>query len=421
MYSYSQDGITISSIQDIRKPNKDKKFPVKIRVTYKRDRKYYSTGKNMSVQEWESLPGTKSKAASELKFAIQTSFNLVSKVAQGLINDGGFSFELLNIRLGKGVDSNLNSAFASKIQILKKEERAGSQLFYGYTLSSIEKFAGDNISFNSVTLDWLKKYEKWMLDRNMSYSTIGIYMRTLRAIINEAKKAGIIRAMDYPFGKDKYQIPSGESRKMALTRDDIMKVIQYDDQWEATARYRDLWILSYLINGINIGDLVRLKDNNIKDGEIRFFRAKTIRTTKKKKEIIATLTPMVGEMIERWGVKGRKPSDYIFPYLTGKEDAMQERLIIMDLTKRINKKLKTIADSIGIAKFTTYSARHSHATVLKRLGVNIASIAENLGHPDVRVTEAYLDSFEKLERQNNAALLTNYPDDNIAEESAKQV
>lgn len=61
--------------------------------------------------------------------------------------------------------------------------------------------------------------------------------------------------------------------------------------------------------------------------------------------------------------------------------------------------------------FTTYSARHSFATVLKRSGTNVAFISESLGHPDLKTTEDYLDSFEKEERQKNALLLTAFAQD----------
>ena len=47
-----------------------------------------------------------------------------------------------------------------------------------------------------------------------------------------------------------------------------------------------------------------------------------------------------------------------------------------------------------IEHLTTYVARHTFATVLKRSGVNIAIISESLGHSDLSTTQIYLDSFE---------------------------
>ena len=70
--------------------------------------------------------------------------------------------------------------------------------------------------------------------------------------------------------------------------------------------------------------------------------------------------------------------------------------------------MKLIGKNLDIGRITTYTARHSFATVLKRSGANIAYISESLGHNDLKTTESYLASFEKDERIKNAALLTNF-------------
>jgi integrase len=67
-----------------------------------------------------------------------------------------------------------------------------------------------------------------------------------------------------------------------------------------------------------------------------------------------------------------------------------------------------IAEALGIDHISTYTARHSFATVLKRSGANIAYISESLGHSSQRTTENYLSSFEREERERNAELLTKF-------------
>lgn len=67
-----------------------------------------------------------------------------------------------------------------------------------------------------------------------------------------------------------------------------------------------------------------------------------------------------------------------------------------------------IGKELKIGNISTYTARHSFATVLKRSGANIAYISESLGHNNLQTTEHYLASFEKEERQKNAALLTKF-------------
>ena len=99
MFSYSKDGITIASILDKRKENKNEKFPVKIRVTFKRIRKYYSTGKDLTIEEWNILPSVKSKNLKEIRESIENSFSLVKSNVEVLAEKGGFSFDSLNFFL----------------------------------------------------------------------------------------------------------------------------------------------------------------------------------------------------------------------------------------------------------------------------------------------------------------------------------
>lgn len=410
MFNYSHNGITIASILDNRRSNKDDKYPVKIRVTFSRDRKYYSTGKNLSKIEWEKLPNSKSKTYSEIKSDIQTSFDKVKESVQSLESEDRFSFASLNINLSKCVNDSLNSAFTAKIKSLEIDGRAGSQSYYSCALSSIEKFAGTNIQFVDVNVEWLKRYEKQMLQDKRSYTTIGMYLRALRTLLNDAKRARVIKDYQYPFGKDddKYSIPTGTGRKLALNLQQIKSIITYSDGNPTTEMYRDLWFFSYLCNGINFKDIVRLKYSNIQNGEICYLRAKTLRTSKVKKEIRAILTPEMNKIISRWGNKEKKPDHFIFTYLNGKETPMEEQIIVHDLIHRTNKRLKVIGTSLNIDNLRTYSARHSFATVLKRSGANISFISESLGHADLKTTENYLASFEQDERIKNAALLTNF-------------
>ena len=138
MLTYSHNGISLASMIDTRRGIKDGKFPVKIRVTFSRERKYYSTGKRLSSDEWEKLPTTKSRAYSEIKSDIQISFDKVKDIVQTLEAESSFSFEALNSRLGRCLTDSVNSAFKAKIKSLEIEGRAGTQVYYNCALTSFE-------------------------------------------------------------------------------------------------------------------------------------------------------------------------------------------------------------------------------------------------------------------------------------------
>ena len=406
MFNYSKDGITIAAMIDNRKPNQKGDFPIKIRVTYQRKRTYFLTGKGLKLDEWIKLPTAKNRALVETRESIENSFSLVKSNVEALATIGGFSFDTLNIRLGRGGGSTINSALRARILLLRKDDKIGTMQLSEYVLKTLERFLGRDLDFESITVDWLRKYEKYLLI-DKSYTTVSIQMRIIRTLMNQAKRDGIIKETQYPFAKGKYEIKEGGNIKKALTLDQIKKIFDFTDGNETTERYRDLWIFSYLCNGINVADLVKLKFKNIKDGDICFVRQKTEYTNKNRKEIQASLTFEMQNIIDRWGNKTNN-ENYIFPYLSGKEDAEHRHKITKDLTKRINQRMKKIGEHLNIGNITTYTARHSFATVLKRSGANIAAISESLGHSDLKTTESYLASFEKEERQKNAGYLTDF-------------
>lgn len=407
--NYSKDGITVAPMLDTAHPKKSGKCPVKIRVTYKRIRWYYPTGKDMTAEEWAALPTTKARIFVAVRKDIESSYQIVRSAVEELATSGGFSLEALNNRLKNAATDTVNTAFRARMEALSKALQVGNMLIYDNVLKGLERFAGPRIHFESITVLWLEKYVLFLRKEGKAQTTIAIHLRTLRAILNIAKQQGIIREAQYPFGRGpgKYRIQAGTGRKMALTLEQIGRIARYDDGRQTTARYRDYWLFLYLCNGINVADFVRLRYRDIVNGEICFTRQKTENTLRTLRDIRVVLTPPMQEIINRWG-NLKRPDAFIFPVLTGREDAMTAKNRTKDMTHTINKRMKEIGEQLGIGSISTYTARHSFATVLKRAGANIAYISESLGHSDLKTTENYLASFEREERVKNAELLTRF-------------
>ena len=103
------------------------------------------------------------------------------------------------------------------------------------------------------------------------------------------------------------------------------------------------------------------------------------------------------EIIRRYSRQDATSEDYIFPILDRKihRTEMQRKNRIHKVIGKVNPCLAEIGRMAGLeTHLTTYVARHTFATVLKRSGVNIAIISESMGHSDIATTQIYLDSFE---------------------------
>ena len=91
MLHYSKDGITVSVMLDTRRLKSDGKYPVKIRVTSNRERRYYSTGKDLTPEEWEAMPTTKARTLASVRKDIESSYQIVRSAVEDLAISGRFT------------------------------------------------------------------------------------------------------------------------------------------------------------------------------------------------------------------------------------------------------------------------------------------------------------------------------------------
>jgi len=424
METFELSGITLAVHLDTRRVREDLTFLVKYRVTYHRKRVYYSSGIHLTEDQWKALPTTRKAELIDLKRLIQKGFDLVKQHIKEMVEGDGFTFEGLKRRLSKGRTDSLLVAFKNKIYALNESNQIGTGITYQCALNSISLFIGNkkkdktkpetwpeqpkkDLKFSEVTVDWLRRYENHLLKEDKTRTTIKFYIGCIRAIMNEAKQEKSIIEAGYPFGKGKFEIKTGIGRKLALTLQQIKAVKEFPLLTDSEKRCRDLWFFSYLCNGINFNDMLKLKYKDIAGGEIHFIRQKTKRTTREQKEIVATLLPEMKAIIDKWG-NPKHPDNYIFPFLHKGMIPKAEKLEIQNVVRLVNKKMARISEALNYDKISTYTARHSYATVLKRSGANIAFISESLGHSDLRTTEAYLASFETEERAKNASKLVQF-------------
>lgn len=396
MYRFRKDGISVLTVVDRRRKKNNGLYPVKIEVIYRRVQKYFPTGQDVSDQEWESFLHARRRPRKCAN--IENSFYLIRNAVEQLAQKGEFSFRRLEARLGRS-DDTVNEAIKEKMNFLLKQGKINSFYRYRSTLHGIEKFAGEKVCFNSVTPSWLRKCEKSWKEEGKNCTTISIYMKTLRSIFNKALDEGIIREGSYPFGKNGYMIPASSPRKLALTKSQIEKVRHW--KGESDIEYwRDLWMFSYLCNGINFRDMIFLKYKDICDGEITFIRSKTADSRKHVKTIHATITPLMREIMERSGNGADGDGEkFIFRHARGGETPMEVSLLVRSVISSCNSAMKRLANDIGIPAFSTYAARHSFATILKKSGADISFISESLGHTSLAMTENYLAGYDKEERQ----------------------
>ena len=144
-------------------------------------------------------------------------------------------------------------------------------------------------------------------------------LRNLRTLFNDAVTYGVAEANWYPFKK--FEMPSEEPVKLALPVKDL-RIIRDFPAEEFCQRYLDVFMLSFYLIGINIGDLLLLRPTDMVGGRIEFSRQKT------KKRYSIKVEPEAQEIINRW--RGKK---YLLCF-------MDERADYRSFLKMMNKHLK---------------------------------------------------------------------------------
>lgn len=403
--------VSISLTLDTRRTGDE--VAVAVRVNYDRKTFYYRTGYKCSLAEWEKLCKATGKGNAMKGTLYQTKLNQIAvfeKVkqhVQDLVNRNEFSIEKLKVYLtGKASDT-----FNDLWRDVSNAKSEGTRYAYLSALNSFAKYVGDNVPYSSIGEDIIRKWHKRMEEDKISVTTIGMYSRACRVVMKAAIKRGLLNESKYPFHKDAIRIKKGNVRNNDyLPIDEIKKLMNF----HAPSRWResyadvvyeaiDLWIFSYLANGMNVADMSLLTWNDhyfsSQKTELSFIRKKTMNTSERVTEIFIPIIPELKAILDRRAsvpVLGNR----VFPFILGDEsDPVKSRKLIMLWNSNIQDRVMAACKEIGIEKRVSPTwARHSFATNLTFAGVSERYISQAMGHSLKTVTQGYIGLFPPEKR-----------------------
>jgi integrase/recombinase XerD len=399
--------VNLKVVPDERRLKSNERYPLKLRVTFKGKRKYYSTSYDVSNEEWEIINSTDAKGnLRKIKNGIAAIETKSQKLCEEIIPFSFYDFEKEFFKEKPDIYS-IEVAYNQYIAQLKANEQFSTAESYQTSLNSLKRYK-NNLRFEDITKEFLQGFENWLLSKERSITTVGIYLRSLRSIMNIAKDEEIIDAKSYPFGKRKYIIPTGKNIKKALTIEQVKQIFNYEvAPGSAMERAKDYWILSYLCNGINMMDLAQLRQKDVHPTYISFIRQKTKRTTKGNRTTITIpRNNFIDQILGRRAVTASNPDQYIFGII-GLDDTIEtKRKKIKQFTDVTNDWMKRIGKELGFdIKLTSYVARHSFATILVKSGAPMKLASQCLGHQSIITTEKYFAGFDlSTQAEYNKAL-----------------
>ena len=412
---------TTAIIVDDRYPRKkDNKSPVKLRVTINRKARYYGVGEYLTPDELTNNVYTLKPRGDYKKMFVE--FTEIKNRADAILETMETpTFEQFKrLFMQKGSGGNVKKYFDTYINTLKIDDQPGTASNYESAKTSLETMKGiESLNFRDITPEWLKDYQKKMQKAGKSITTVSMYLRALRTLYNQAIRDGVISQTYYPFGRDKYIIPSARNHKRPLERWEIETLAGYQGK-PINEMYRDFFLLSYSLMGLNFADLLTLQWNNIKhkttkdNGEtetvkyLQIVRRKTEHTTQGDQQTIEiNINDYAQYIIDKYG-NGKK---YVFSIIPPGDTPGEQRRKIKNFVRNTNQALKLIAKETGITEnISTMFARHSAAVHGLDGGATIGDVSHALGHKDLKTTSNYIKSMEGGKRKLADALKISVPE-----------
>ena len=251
---------------------------------------------------------------------------------------------------------------------------------YLTALRSFVSFAGDSLLVEEIDQLLMEHYQQHLKSKGICLNTISCYMRSLRTIYNKVLVKKKIKNKESPFAT--VFMGKTRTRKRSITDEDILRILQLVLPAHSYLKLcQDILLFSLYALGMPFVDIAYLQRSQISDGIILYYRHKT------KQPIHVRIEPCIQQIIDRYY---NPKSKYVFPFITS-ENALKATREYLTNLGRYNRTLKRIAAMAGVnANITSYTMRHTWASLAFRNNVDLPIISKALGHTNTNTTMTYI-------------------------------
>ena len=282
---------------------------------------------------------------------------------------------------------------------LQQEGRFATANIYKYALRAFtQSVGGGEIFWGGLNRRALHRFQTYREDLQKSYNTSSSYIRALRAVYNRAVDRGLVAGEFRLFANLKTGVTS--EKKRAVTASQMQKLVHTPENRKLSPKIcqaQDTLSLMILLQGMPYTDLAHLHKNDLNGELLTCHRQKT------GTELCVKVVPEAMVLIDRY--RNYEPdSPYLLNFLSGTcsdKEAFEE---YQGKLRELNLHLSKLPELCGVegVKVSSYTARHTWATLAKYCQVPEEIISEGLGHSSLEVTRTYLKSFggDELEKAN---------------------
>lgn len=374
---------------DTRRAKQDGTFPVKVVVAHNAAISFH-TGVSATEEQWTGSELNKKADNYKTKNSIiRDKLYKIESVVLSLERDSSIK-NMSDKKLKDKIEESIKGKKGKKYidihdSFVDEKQNKRTRQIYQSTRNKITSI-DERATFSDIDAKWIQEFDSSMMDDGLSINARAIHMRNIRAVFNYAIDNDIIDLNVYPFRK--FKIKKQQTPKRSLSDEQLKLIRDYEGYFK---EYADFFMLSFYLIGINIIDILHVKE--IVNGRIEYHRAKTgrfysIEVSEEAKQIINAHRG--SEYLLKWR---ERYADY-----TGFK--FRVNLNLKKLTFKRNNMVQPICEDL-----TTYYARHTWATIASKLDIPKETIAAALGHGGNTVTDVYIDfDMKKVDEANKKVI-----------------
>lgn len=297
---------------------------------------------------------------------------------------------------------NLSEFMKQLIRSLKEEGRYSTAHIYQSTLNAFVRFSKtDKVQINQLERAVLKRFENYLRNKECSWNTVSTYMRTLRSTYNKAVDEGLVIGKERLFKHVYTGVKVTVKRALEANEMNRLLNVRTPHPLSPNLQKSRAWItLMFLLRGMPFIDLAHLHKKDLQDSVISYRRHKT------GSPLAVEVPPEAGRIIEQYR-NNDADSPYLLPILSGEKTGEEAYTEYRHTLRKLNRNLKQLAVYCGIrAQISSYTSRHTWATLAKYCHLPEQLICDALGHSSVKMTETYLKGFkdEELSKANEVII-----------------
>lgn len=378
-----------------KKKNSQGLFPLAIRVTKNRKSSYIYTGFNIALNQWDDQKRIVKKNHPNSKRLNNLLLSKIAEISDTVLevesDSKSTSVSHIKQRIQKGSDTNFFDLAQKHIQTLIRRNQHHQAKTEEGRIKVLKEFAKTTtLPFENITESFLYRFKSYLLgDKKLTERTVVNYLILIRTTFNIAIRDEVIDRDLYPFGRGKVTIRIPESDKVGLNKDEIIKLESLNLESQAKQHALNVWLFSFYLAGIRVGDVLRLKWSDITDGRLNY------RMSKNKKLVSLKLPEKALQILESYITSDINKDDFIFPELRKAKlkDAKDVTRKIQTATRKFNRHLVKVATLAKIDKdISMHIARHSFGNI-SGAKIPIQMLQKLYRHSSITITVNYQSNF----------------------------